>query len=86
MDDGSIFVGKVEKNLEYLKLEELLTLKVHDARIMGIDFDEAGSSVYTVSEDKCLKVTEISEHKIVFSNVYFCFLFIYKIISIRLCY
>jgi hypothetical protein len=39
-----------------LQFEDLLCVKVHNARVMGIYYDSINSIVYTISEDKTLRI------------------------------
>lgn len=52
LDDGILDMLKVTP----LQFQDLMCVKVHQARIMGIYYDSINSIVYTISEDKALRI------------------------------
>lgn len=64
-DDGTITVLKVSAELNYIKYDEVLTSKVHQARVMGACLDSISEYIYTVGEDKRFKVFDLNKNTIV---------------------
>jgi hypothetical protein len=51
--------------LNYIKYDEVLTSKVHQARVMGACLDSISEYIYTVGEDKRFKVFDLNKNTIV---------------------
>ena len=56
LDDGSIFLYKVEPESNFSKFSDLKNIKPHNDRVMGIEFDSDLGKVYSVSTDKLFLV------------------------------
>jgi len=64
-DDGTITVLKVSAELNYIKYDEILTNKIHQARVMGTCLESISEYIYTASEDKRVKVFDLKNNNIV---------------------
>ena len=63
LDDGSIFLYKVEPESNFSKFSDLKNIKPHNDRVMGIEFDSDLGKVYSVSTDKLFLVSDINYEK-----------------------
>lgn len=77
-----MFCGKVSRETQYFKLEEVnkiiicdlfsvfkvLFFKIHEDRVMGVGIDPSNNVIFSVGEDKFLKVTDLTNHKIIFGR------------------
>ena len=63
LDDGSIFLYKVEPESNFSKFIDLKNIKPHNDRVMGIEFDSDLGKVYSVSTDKLFLVSDINYEK-----------------------
>lgn len=50
------------------KSVKVLFFKIHEGRVMGVGFDPSTKLIYSAGEDKSIKVTSTSEHKILFGS------------------
>lgn len=57
LDDGSL-LGYQLKRANHPFYQEFLNIKVHEKRLMAIQYDTATGKIYTVGEDGFLKVTD----------------------------
>jgi WD40 repeat protein len=55
-DDGTLSVLKVSSELNFIKYDEVISTKLHLARVMGVYLDNITNFVYTCGEDKKFKV------------------------------
>eukprot|EP01016_Furgasonia_blochmanni_P016033 TRINITY_DN1907_c0_g2_i1.p1 TRINITY_DN1907_c0_g2~~TRINITY_DN1907_c0_g2_i1.p1 ORF type:complete len:431 (-),score=134.84 TRINITY_DN1907_c0_g2_i1:297-1589(-) len=65
LDSGQIDVLKVSAELNYIKHNQVLSAKIHAARVMGIYIEYITGYLYSIGEDKRLKVTDIMKNEIV---------------------
>jgi len=52
---------KVPTEVNFIRFEEILDVKVHESRVMGIHYDNISGIIYTVSEDKTFRTIEKGE-------------------------
>lgn len=57
LDDGTVVVIRILENMNYIKYEDILDKKLHQTRVMGVAYDHIQGQLYTISEDKYLKIT-----------------------------
>lgn len=76
LDDGSL-LGYQLKRANHPFYQEFLNLKVHEKRLMAIQYDTDTGKIYTVGEDGFLKVTDFVK-KIGVGSMFFYFLNIYN--------
>lgn len=67
-DDGSVTVLKVSSELNYIKYDEVATLKLHAQRVMGVYLDSISEYLYTIGEDKKLIVHDMNKNTKVEGN------------------
>ena len=65
LDEGKVVAVQVKPESNFMKFDTLLDQKVHQARVMGVAYDSITSHVYSVGEDKFLKVTKLNDQQIV---------------------
>jgi len=57
LDDGTVVVIRILENMNYIKYEDMMEKKLHQVRVMGIAYDNIQGYLYTIGEDKYLKIT-----------------------------
>lgn len=67
-DDGSLTILKVDSELDYSKYDEVVTNKLHSARVMGIYIDSISEFIYSVGEDKKFKVYDLRKNELTAGN------------------
>ncbi len=55
---------KVDSELDYSKFDEVVTNKLHSARVMGIYIDSISEFIYSVGEDKKFKVYDLRKNEL----------------------
>ena len=63
LDDGSIFLYKIEPESNFSKFSDLKKIRPHNDRVMGIEFDSDLGKVYSVSTDKLFLVSDLNYEK-----------------------
>jgi len=64
-DDGSVTILKVSSELNYIKYDEVMTLKQHSARVMGVFLESISEHIYSIGEDKRLKIHDLRKNALV---------------------
>lgn len=59
LDEGKVMVVQLMPESNFMKFEVLFDQKVHQGRVMGVAYDNITNYLYSVSEDKYLKVTKL---------------------------
>ena len=63
LDDGILDILKVSPT----GFEDLVCMKIHQNRIMGISYDNINGIVYTISEDKTFRISEANSLMMILS-------------------
>jgi hypothetical protein len=63
LDDGILDILKVSP----IGFEDLVCVKIHQSRIMGISYDNINGIVYTISEDKTFRISEANSLMMILS-------------------
>ena len=63
LDDGILDILKVSPT----GFEDLVCMKIHQNRIMGISYDNINGIVYTLSEDKTFRISEANSLMMILS-------------------
>jgi WD40 repeat protein len=61
-DDGTLSVLKVSSELNFIKYDEVVSTKLHLARVMGVFLDNITGFCYSCGEDKKFKVYDYSKN------------------------
>jgi len=61
-DDGTVTILKVSSELNYIKYDEVSTLKLHAQRVMGVYLDSISEYIYTIGEDKKLMIHDMNKN------------------------
>ena len=62
LDAGDVIFYKIPENSKFLEFEEIVNIKPHTNRVMGIGFDEKNNYIYSCSSDKKFMLSDLSNY------------------------